>query len=278
MHRRRASLDDKVVQEFLATLEEHGITNATEFHIQRDAWDVLYDLDQGVITEVRSKDLVIPMAVSFSRCLRKVRVDFIEQEFDQDFFHKVQANTSLQELSISRCGYDGCSSIGHIIKLWYDASSPFRLTLFDLMEDTRGHVLAQLVIRDHKKSLIGGVQETAISCRQQNDLNVHEAIEFLQWDCDHIIFQLSDYFVSLLDMATQQHPSILTSFTLDTSLLTRAGLSSVQNVLHRSRLVHLAVLCTHVDLSLSDSIAQVIKSVQWPTFRSLVFSGDHIDD
>ncbi|KAG0090429.1 hypothetical protein BGZ92_002981 [Podila epicladia] len=76
---------------------------------------------------------------------------------------------------------------------------------------------------------------------------------------------------------TQQHPSVLTSFTLNISRLSRNGLFAIQNVLSRSNLERLRVLCSRVDPTLSGSIAQALASVQWSTLKALELSGDHID-
>ncbi|KAF8939022.1 hypothetical protein BGZ52_000301, partial [Haplosporangium bisporale] len=102
-------------------------------------------------------------------------------------------------------------------------------------------------------------------------------IEFLRWECDHVFSELSDYTASILDMATQQHPSVLKSFALDISSPSQSGLASAQNILYRSNLDHLYILCIECDLSFSDPIAQLIGSVQWSNLKSLKLSGDHIN-
>jgi hypothetical protein len=101
-------------------------------------------------------------------------------------------------------------------------------------------------------------------------------IVFTQWDCDHVFSKISDYSASFLDMASRQHPSVLTMFTLDVTCLSHFGLSSVREVLRRSNLEHHHIVCTPVD-SQSESIAQVLGAVQWSTLMSLVFSGNNIE-
>lgn len=78
-------------------------------------------------------------------------------------------------------------------------------------------------------------------------------------------------------MATDQHPFVLILFTLDISQLTCHGFTAAQKILHCSHLEHLTIICTHIKASYSDSVAQVLGSVQWSTLKSLKFLGDHID-
>ncbi|KAG0088501.1 hypothetical protein BGZ93_010375 [Podila epicladia] len=55
------------------------------------------------------------------------------------------------------------------------------------------------------------------------------------------------------------------------------GLASIQKILGRSCLECLHIVCTPFDLTISESIAQVLSSVQWLTLKSLVLSGNNID-
>lgn len=103
-------------------------------------------------------------------------------------------------------------------------------------------------------------------------------IEFLHWVCDRAFSQLSDYRASFLDVASHQHPSALTMFTLDMSRLTCHGLSFVRNIHCRSCLDHLVIMCTLFELDLSDSVAQVLDVVSWFTLKSLVLSGTNLNE
>lgn len=151
------------------------------------------------------------------------------------------------------------------------------------MYDTQGRVVAQLGIDgsksrppgDNSLTTFGYEIDPLFSRQQAKDLLVD--VEFLQWDCDHVFSQLSDYSALFLNMATRKYPSVLTLFSLDVSQLSRVGLSSVQEVLERSILEHLHVICTPVD-SQVDSISQVLDAVPWSSLKSLVFSGNSIDE
>lgn len=152
-------------------------------------------------------------------------------------------------------------------------------TVPDHMVDTHGRILARLARRRSShlsnSNVILDANTHPSSCQQQ--ASVPAGIEFLQWDCDEIFYQLDDYLISILDVATDQHPFVLILFTLDISQLTCHGFTTVQKILRRSHLEHLTIVCTHIDASISDSVAQVLGSVQWSTLKSLKLLGDHID-
>ncbi|KAG0091795.1 hypothetical protein BGZ92_011644 [Podila epicladia] len=112
--------------------------------------------------------------------------------------------------------------------------------------------------------------------RQATDTPVN--IDFLQWDCDYVFWHLSDYSTSFLNAASQQHPSALTSFIMDVSQLSPVGLSFVPEILRRSSLEHLTVMCTLFHPSLANYFARLLDSVQWCILKSLILSGDKIDE
>lgn len=128
--------------------------------------------------------------------------------------------------------------------------------MLNRMKDTRARVVAQL--------------DTG------NYIGLHNTL-FLQWECDHIFAQLS-YCTSLfLDMTMQQHSSVLSTFTLDVAQLSRAGLNAIQNVLGRSNLELLHVMCLSSNPQLSECRGQVLGSLRWYTHKSLKLSGEKID-
>lgn len=103
------------------------------------------------------------------------------------------------------------------------------------------------------------------------------ALRCLQWDCDHLFFHFSDFYASLLDSATEHNPSVLTWLSLDISSLTEVGLAYMQQVLARSDLEYLCILCTSLEPVLEQSITQVLASVPWHTLKKLVLTGENID-
>ncbi|KAG0085829.1 hypothetical protein BGZ93_009325 [Podila epicladia] len=269
--------------ELRAALETHGILDASTVTFYGRHWDGIFDLKKGIFVEVQSLDLACPMAVFSSGTLQRLTLDLYDMDFDEELIRMVKANTNLQELNISYYGQDIFRDIELVARMWRAVPGSIHLTLLDRVAETQGRVVAQLAIRRRDKDVSActtmDIQEkdTNRTCQQQ-DLFDDADFKFTQWKCDHIFSRLSDRAASVLDMASQEHPSVLTFFTLDISQLSCIGLVSVQNVLQRSSLEHLNIMCTTFDPSLSDSITQVLGSVSWPTIKSLVLSGDKIDE
>ncbi|KAG0336815.1 hypothetical protein BG000_006116, partial [Podila horticola] len=67
------------------------------------------------------------------------------------------------------------------------------------------------------------------------------------------------------------------SFTLDVVPLQSGDRVRLQDILRRSTLQHLRIMCASFDHRLFDDFSQVIGSVPWSTLTSLVLSGDDID-
>ncbi|KAG0032574.1 hypothetical protein BGZ81_010624 [Podila clonocystis] len=270
--------------------EKHGLTDTISVTIHNGKWGAIFDLKEEAVVEAYSIDAACPNGVFSSGSLLRLTVDLDELEFDQDFFKMININTNLEELNVSYNGHNVFYYIEHIVKTWHESSSRFCLTLVDRMQDTKGRIVAQMVIQ-RSGSNGSGSDESGSSTLKVNNLQntspyghkdeLHGPlmdIKFLQWDCDQVSAKLSDYSASVLDMATLQHSSALKLFTLDASQLSQNGLMSVENVLHRSNLDHLNVICSPVGHDTAKSITQVLGSVQWDTLKSLVLSGNSNND
>ncbi|KFH63795.1 hypothetical protein MVEG_10488 [Podila verticillata NRRL 6337] len=194
----------------------------------------------------------------------------------------MENNTELQDLIVSYYGHDIHYRIEHIVRMGHTSSRPLRLNLLDRMNDTCGRAVAQLAVGGCDREDLSNDTTDLHGCDIRSPFFsqkvVHKLtdIVFTQWDCDHLFSKISDYSALFLDIASRQHPSVLTLLTLDVSCLSRNGLSSIQEVLHRSDLQHLHVVCTPVDCQF-ESIAQVLGAVQWSTLKSLVLAGHHIE-
>lgn len=275
---------NRAVEELLSVKEKHGLSADTTVTVYDDKWITVFDLQKEAVCEVYSQDDVCPKAVRTTGSLSKLTVDLIDLEFDKDFFHMERTNPGLQEFNVSYHGHSMFYSIEHIVNTWHRSSSPFRLALIDRLVDTQGRVVAQLEAQGCDGELAGSaiidVQDldTKFPLCRQKDLDASLDIRLLRWDCDHVFSQLSDYSASFLNMATQQHPSVLTLFTLDISRLTRTGFASVQHIFARSDLEYLKIICTPIASELHDAIGQVLASLQWSTLKSLVLFGDSIDE
>ncbi|KAF8977265.1 hypothetical protein BGZ52_007220, partial [Haplosporangium bisporale] len=263
-------------------LEKHELSGTYMVTIYNDKWNAAFDPKRGVVVEVHSEDMVCPKSMLSAGSIRTLGVHLNYLDFIQEFFSTVRANTELQDLIVSYYGHDILYHMEHIVQMWHTSSRPFRLTLLDRMKDTHGQVVAQLAFRDcgmeDPSDGTTNLHTGDISPPFSQQQAVHELADvvFTQWDCDHVFSKISDYSALFLDMASRQHPSVLTLFTLDVSCLSRDGLSTVQEVLRRSDLEHFHIVCTPVNFH-SESIARVLGSVQWSTLKSLVFAGNNIE-
>ncbi|KAG0335155.1 hypothetical protein BG000_007751 [Podila horticola] len=261
-------------------LVKHGRSDATMITIYNSMWSGVVDLKKGTLVEVYSVDTYCSRLVLSSGSLKRITLYVYDMAVDQDLFRMVLANAELEELNIAYDAYNGLHSIEEIFRLWHDASSPFLLTVIDRMLDSEGRIEARMTIRGATRDLadVRGGEEKLPPIYHQQSRHARRDIEILQWHCDGIFGRLSDYAASFLDMATQQHPSILTSFSLDITGCSADCLVSIQNMISRSSLEYLVVECAPFDSALSDSIAQVLHSIPWSTLKSLVLTGHNMDE
>lgn len=280
-----ASDDNAALRELMLAIEKNRLPTPTMIAMGTNGWSKTLDLNEFTFTEAFSTDMDGQESVFFSGSLQELTVHFKDLELEGELSYVVEANPLLQELNISYFGHDVLYYTEYIVGMWLDFSVSSRLTLIDRMVDTQSRVLAQLTRRcdsypDHlsecNTTLSSQTIDSDLPSDQQEPL-LFEGIEFLQWDCDEIVSQLDDYSVSFLEMATEQHPSVLTLFTLDISQLSHHGLVSVEKIILRSNLEHLKIVCTSIDPFVSDSVTQVLRSVQWSTLKSLKLTGDDID-
>ncbi|KAG0337552.1 hypothetical protein BG000_005265 [Podila horticola] len=274
---------DRAAKALQSVLEKHGYPKTTLLTIHESGWDTVFCPQDGGLVEVYSQDAACPKGVYTSGSIRRMTVDLSDLEFDKNFFNLVQSNGSLQELNVSYRGHNVLYYIESIVKMWHESSSPFRLTLIDRLEDTRGRVVAQLNIRGYGSERSGGSTlevdhtDSTSSSTQRDESVALAAVEIPQWECDQLSAKPSDYSASILDKATEKHPAVLNSLTLDTSQLSPKGLGSVTNLLGRSDVDHLNIVCNSFDSRALSSIVQVLDSVQCNTLKSLIFSGSNID-
>ncbi|KAG0338605.1 hypothetical protein BG000_003700 [Podila horticola] len=98
------------------------------------------------------------------------------------------------------------------------------------------------------------------------------------WIADRLSGVLRGCEVLFLDAATEQHPKVLSSLSLDTYLLSQHGLSVLERVLARSQLCFLKIACNSFNSSEKSWIVKMITATQWTIVRSLVLYGNHLDD
>ncbi|KAG0082741.1 hypothetical protein BGZ93_009209 [Podila epicladia] len=269
---RVASECDAVAAELHLVQKKHGLPDTTSITIHDDKWAAVFDLKELAVIEAYSQDAECPQAVRSSKSLRRFTVDLRDLEFDKQFFQIVNANTRLQYLNVAYHGRTVFTYIEYMIKSWRESPSPYCLTLIDRLEDTRGRIVAQMMVQRPDS---GNFELDSLlpSTRMSKHGGPPTDIRFLKWDEDQAS-PLGDYHAMFLDMATLQHPSALRLLTVDTSRLFGDGLNAIRNVLRRSRLEHLNLVCKPADPTLSQSISEALRAIPWGTLKSLVLSGN----
>ncbi|KAG0342059.1 hypothetical protein BG000_007097 [Podila horticola] len=252
--------------------KKHGLSDTNLITIHGEKWAAVFDLREFAVIEAYSHDAECPQAIRSSGSLRKFTVDLSDLEFDKQFFQVVDANPGLQYLNVAYYGRRVFSYIEHLIKSWRESSSSYCLTLIDRLEGTQGRIVAQMMAQRPDSGTFE-VDSTTSSTWNAKKAASPPGIQFLKWDEDQASI-LADHHAMFLDVVTLQHPSALRLLTVDTSRLSGDGLDSIRNVLHRSRLEHLNLVCKPVDSTLSQSISEVLRAIPWGTLKSLVLSGN----
>ncbi|KAF9217537.1 hypothetical protein CPC16_000668 [Podila verticillata] len=102
-------------------------------------------------------------------------------------------------------------------------------------------------------------------------------VKILDWKYDYIDGPMTNRQAVLLDIATQQHPSVLFSMSLDVSLLRKLGLARVGSTLTRSSIVFLKMYCFPMKQGQVSAIQKVLSAVNWSKVKSLTLFGSAIE-
>ncbi|KAG0015699.1 hypothetical protein BGZ82_001316, partial [Podila clonocystis] len=263
------------IQDVQSALTSHGLSEASTITVYNSGWEGVLCLLEGAFVEMNTFSMEFPMALVASGRLRKMTAQLVDADADQTLYYMAHGHDDLKELNISVKGRNALDQIEHLAHLWRYTRISRRHTLLESTDGFDRTVVAEFVIG----GLNGGTTGTDVLAPVIHGSGKENSVDFdfLLWNCDHFISPLSDFFASVLGKATRQHPSILTTFTLDMSSLTGRGLAGIQKILSQSSLEFLNVVCTLFHPDLSEIIAQVLGSIQWPTLKSLVLSGDSID-
>ncbi|KAG0018326.1 hypothetical protein BGZ82_000464 [Podila clonocystis] len=261
--------------------KKHGLSDTTSITIHGDKWAAVFSLKERAVIEAYSHDAACPRAVLSSGTLRKLTVDLSDLEFDKEFFNIVKTNNGLRELNASILGHDIFHYFKHV-KAWQLSSGRGRRILIYKLQDMQGRIMARMMAQRPGSEGSGNTLDvgqfditTPSQLSQMEDTPM--TVTFLNWDHEQVSTLMSNNYTTLLDMSTPQHPLVLNLFTLDAPHLSDKDVVSIQNVLCRSQLATLNVICTPIDPTLSKSITQVLGSVRWDTLKSLVLTGNNID-
>lgn len=253
-----------------AVLAEHGILDVRVITIEsNDRWWISVDLQQGTIPEVQLYDSYFSIDLFKTGTVRELTLDFIDPQTNIDLRSIFVFNTGIQELRVMTQAHSIFHDIESFQRIREGYGDELLLTLFEPSAGKRRRTLAQVTLSGHN------YREANF---QEGQQVTFADLKFVYWNLDYISAPLTDQAAAVMDIISVQHPRILKSFTLDASYLSRVGLTSVQNILQRSKLEHLQVVCSSFRPELSNSVAQVFSAVEWLTIKSLTFSGDCVND
>ncbi|KAI9238417.1 MAG: hypothetical protein BYD32DRAFT_413877 [Podila humilis] len=277
----------KAKKDLQELLVKDGYEQASSICSYKAQWHGEYDLEKGVLRELQLNDIwkwetsVAPGALE---SLSTLKVDVDNLNIDQEVTCVVQASPQLQRLNISVQEDHILERIERTFDMWQGRSNPLQLTLLERQNDGRGHIVAKALVHGHSYGSLRGSAsrlhgfDSQVASSQDWKRGTPTTVEFLQWNSDRVSHPLNDQAAALLDIATIQHSSIVTSFVLDISNLSHRGLTHVQNILQRSMLNCLHICCTPFDPSLTDCVRQVLLSVQWSMLQSFILSGEAVNE
>ncbi|KAG0351998.1 hypothetical protein BG005_008524 [Podila minutissima] len=253
-----------------AVLVQHGILDVSAITVKsHDEWWISVNLQEGTIPEVHLYDSLFSMTLIKTGTLRRLTLEVIDPPTYDDLSSIFRANPEIQEMRVMTQAHSVFHDIESYQQVRAGFSQGFLLTLFEQSAGRRRRILSQVTLSG---------QYSRVTSDQEEQQDPFAGLKFVSWHLDYISAPLTDQAAAVMDLISVQHPKVLKSFTLDASSLSRVGLASVQSILGRSKLEHLQVVCSPFPSSLSDTMAQVFREVQWLTIKSLTFSGGNIDD
>lgn len=217
--------------------------------------------------------------------LRRLKAPSDLPETIYQFFSLLNVNPALRQFKLMVQENGMFNHIEMIRQQCRHINRPPRVTLFERGRGKGEWILTQLVLGHEgmtcKHCMVekdDGVKIMNIDFEEAPcDCPLPRAMDVLQWNRDRVSGPLTDNDTHILDTATRQHPSILTGFTLDITLLTDQGIASVQNVLGRSKLEYLHIHCEPLKPHMEHSAGKALQAVQWSTIKSLVIFGSDVD-
>lgn len=244
------------------------ISGIDVFDSRRFIWNGRLGVDHGIV--YGPSGILVPRTFFHGAwleqgMLRHLVLDSYQTNDMLQILSLMEINPMLQQIQVPAQENNIFRRIGLIRQNCHHLTYPLELTVAHEHEA----ILARVVFGSKNGSRIPG-----------NDFQEQESpsIDIVHWCLDHISEQLQDSGTEILNAASQKFPSSLTSFTLDTTLLSEEGLANIQRILWRSNLEHLHIRCVPFKSSLEASIARVLQAIYWPTIKSLVLSGNNIND
>lgn len=271
-------------KELRSALINRGLPDVNVVRIHEAQWEATCEIENGTPVVMTLFNADYDTSLVNVGALERLTVDIPDPEFASELDSIVRANAALERLIVRVLGGDELFQVSEsIARFWKNATDMFHVTLYERIADRGDRAFVQVGF-DGKNCDWVDPFKRCVSPEDCPSYPQHQAEGFpteifiQQWECDHVPLLRSDNSAFVLDWASRQFPWVLTSLVLDVSGLSKVGLGSVESVLRQSHLDHLTVMCTPVDPALSEYIAETLQAVQWPTLKSLLLFGGHIDE
>lgn len=245
----------------LSSLMAQGLHSVDMFTFSTGFWGARFPVVNGVIGGAVAGSTpfwVFTLSEFPHPTLRRVIVQYNQPHAKDSLFHTMKHNPGLQRIDLPSHEHGIYEVLKEIGEQWHDRQNPLEVMIYEQGLGRQGQRLATVIIR--KSPTVGD-----------------RALNIIMWGCSHVCRALMDGDAKILDALARDLPDALKTFTLNVSSLTEVGLSSIQRVLHHSRLEHLIVNCTAFDAANEIHLGQVLGAVQWPTIKSLTLVGGNID-
>ncbi|KFH68190.1 hypothetical protein MVEG_06919 [Podila verticillata NRRL 6337] len=239
---RRDLLETKA-QHLQRLLAEAGYHDISTISVRKGDWHGEFSIKDGTLLQLQVRDLWASepfVALKALESLRTLTVNVDDLNIHrEDVVRMFQASSQPQEFIISLQERSMLESVEKTVEIWQGRSSPLQLTLVEHGIDSCSSIAAQVIVNNHLFTCLENsdpdLQESISRLAKLEDpkQDTPSSIVFLQWNSDQFSVPLTDFTAALLNSATEQFQSVLATFVLDVSSLTKAGLSHVQSVLQR---------------------------------------------
>lgn len=224
---------------------------------------IIYGLAEAVIPNTNFSTMILECGKLRRLVLQSYNADDMLQVMSL-----MECSPLLQTIEVPAQENDIFARIESIRQSCNNRTRPVEVSFLHQQQD-RVRVLAKVVI--------GGIEHSETLEARSHSQN-SPAVDILDWHLDQVSGQIRDDGLRVLDSASRLFPSTLTSFTVDITSLQPQGLVHVCNVLKRSSLEYLHINCVPFMPFLEANIGEALQAIQWPTIKSLVLTGNNIND
>ncbi|KAG0022897.1 hypothetical protein BGZ81_008348 [Podila clonocystis] len=228
---------------------------------------------QGLV-EVRFPTKIALSTVVCAGFLQRMIVDEVEPYLVEQLGSVIRSSPRLSQIKAEIKECELLRQMLFYLQHYDDQKGPMEVILFEPTVDGRERILATIAL-SHPSASPEKSPSSIVRLPGMSSSGVEMVVK--EWSMDYLFWELQDDEAYILDKATEQHPSVLTCFTLDTTSLSAAGLTCVANTLRRSELWNLSIMCNAFDFKLLDSIQEVMAQVQWSALQFLKLVGENAE-